>query len=175
MPPGTSEVASISAALPPTLSEAETFRPIQSDDATFQPKKPSDPGIATDLANLPPDRRQAIWSRLNDDFAAYDAQQDEAWLGIDEDLLANYLAGHGNDDERRRIEAAISASPALQQCVALISDLTSESPGSLPAPTSPMSATSGLNTDRSQLRMVLYVTLAAIALAAAMAWHWFSR
>ena len=172
---GTPEEQSARADLPLTMSEAETFRPIQSDDATFQPKKPSDTDIAADFAKIPSDRRQAIWSRLKADSAAYHAQQNEQWLGIDEALLANYLAGHGSDDDRRRMEAAISASPALQQCAALLRGLTSESPDSVPAPTSAMSAKPRFNSDRRQLRLVLYVTVAAIALAVAFVCLWFNH
>lgn len=184
--PGTPEMPTAPVSeMPPAMYEAETFRPQRSDDATIPRARRSANEVSAVIANLPEERRQAIWARLKADSAAYSVQQNELWCGVDETMLARFLTGQCAADEKLLIESALRESEALQQCLALLSNPT---PATL---TVPMAAVSGRSTTsaasdstpsltdptpapKHSVTTALYI-LIVIGIVAALIWFRFGR
>lgn len=66
------------------------------------------------------------WPRLKAELQEFHAWEAEAWRGVDEHLLAKYLAGQCSDDERRRVEQAAEESEYVRDCLQLVEEVLAD-------------------------------------------------
>ena len=66
------------------------------------------------------------WPRLKAELQEFHAWEVEAWRGVDEHLLAKYLAGQCSDDERRRVEKAAEESEYVRDCLQLVEEVLAD-------------------------------------------------
>jgi hypothetical protein len=81
------------------------------------------------------------WQSLVTELQGYRDDQRREWGDLDELLIARYLAGECDEQERRTVEEASNASPRVRECLELareaLSDVAADEPP-LPAPPSPL-------------------------------------
>jgi hypothetical protein len=99
--------------LPPGATQPE-----RSDQPRKEPN-PSD-GPASDQDRGAADRE---WQRVAADLIAYRDAQKQLWGGLDDGLIARYLAGDCTPPERQRVEETMSSHPEVRACVDLVREV----------------------------------------------------
>lgn len=65
---------------------------------------------------------ELVWHRVQAEIDAYITEEDRNWCGLDEFVIARYVAGECSPEETRRIEAAIEQSDHVRDCIALLQE-----------------------------------------------------
>ncbi len=69
---------------------------------------------------------EVVWPRLKAELQDFQAWEEEAWCGVDEHLLARYLAGECTDEERQHVEQAAEKSEYVRDCLQLVEEVLAE-------------------------------------------------
>ena len=69
---------------------------------------------------------EVVWSRLQAELRDFAEQEAATWGGVDECLLARYLAGECTDEERRQVEHAKHHHPAVRECLELVQEVMAD-------------------------------------------------
>ena len=75
-----------------------------------------------------PEDRSPVWPRLKVEVQEYRAWEEQAWCGLDEHLLARFLAGQCSAEERQQVEAAAQKSESVRDCLELVTDVMAGNP-----------------------------------------------
>ena len=76
-----------------------------------------------DTIRSTPQPTSPVWSRLKAELQEYRAWEEQAWCGLDEHLLARFLAGQCSAEERQQVEAASQKSESVRDCLELVTDV----------------------------------------------------
>lgn len=85
--------------------------------------------LGTQQGKLPPptgEPSDVIWPRLKAELREFQAWEEEAWCGVDEHLLARYLAGECTDEERQQVEQAAEKSEYVRDCLQLVEEVLAD-------------------------------------------------
>ena len=69
---------------------------------------------------------EVVWSRLQAELRDFAEQEAATWGGVDECLLARYLAGECTDEEWRQVEHAKHHHPAVRECLELVQEVMAD-------------------------------------------------
>jgi len=69
---------------------------------------------------------EVVWSRLKGELQEFQAWEEEAWCGVDEHLLARYLAGECTDEERQHVDRAAEKSEYVRDCLQLVEEVLAD-------------------------------------------------
>jgi len=69
---------------------------------------------------------EVIWSRLQAELRDFAEQEAATWGGVDECLLARYLADECTDEECRQVEHAKHQHPAVRECLELVQEVMAD-------------------------------------------------
>ena len=69
---------------------------------------------------------EVIWSRLQAELRDFAEQESTMWGGVDECLLARYLAGECTDDELQKVDQAAVDHPAVRECLELVQEVMAD-------------------------------------------------
>ena len=102
--------------------------------ATASVESPTEPKEAEtlrgsgDTIRTTPQPTSPVWPRLKVEVQEYRAWEEQAWCGLDEHLLARFLAGQCSAEERQQVEAAAQKSESVRDCLELVTEVMAGNP-----------------------------------------------
>lgn len=69
---------------------------------------------------MPENIARERWDRLKVELIEFQAKEDEAWGGINDELLARYISGDCNFEEVSSVEVAVSRHPAVRAAIEIV-------------------------------------------------------
>jgi hypothetical protein len=74
------------------------------------------------------------WERVAADLRAHREAQHQAWGGVEDELLARYMAGLCSPEEKAQVEQAREQFPRVRECLDVVADVFKEFAGPLSPP-----------------------------------------
>ena len=110
----------------------ELARKALSDVADVEPQSAGAPGLFDPSAASELHGPDQQWQSLVTELQGYRDEQQREWGDVDELLIARYLAGECDEQERRTVEEASKAFPRVQESLELAREALSEAVGDEP-------------------------------------------